>query len=192
MSDIRFACPRCQQHIQAETNYAGVEIACPSCHARMIVPGQPVAAATSAAIAPPPVMPSSVSLAAGATTAPAPRPPVPGVRPPAPAKPKVQGNLGLGILGAFLGAGVGIGVMYAFYSLVGFRFPLLGVGTGILTALGARILFKGGDDKLGIIASGLALMAVVATLYLMYGEFPIVSIISVVISASMAYKIASG
>jgi len=32
----------------------------------------------------------------------------------------------------------------------------------------------------------------VGTLYLMYGEFPIVSIISVVVSVSVAYRISSG
>jgi len=52
-------------------------------------------------------------------------------------------NLGLGILGAFIGALIGIGAMYGFYQFAGFRFPLLGVGIGALTGLGARILFKG-------------------------------------------------
>jgi Zn finger protein HypA/HybF involved in hydrogenase expression len=31
MPDIKFACPHCQQHIQAPEGYAGREIACPSC-----------------------------------------------------------------------------------------------------------------------------------------------------------------
>ena len=74
-----------------------------------------------------------------------------------------QSNLGKGILGALLGAAVGVGVMFAFYTFAGFRFPLLGVGIGILTAYGARLLFKGGDSKLAVIASGIALCAVVAT-----------------------------
>src|SRR5687768_12730950 len=43
MSDIKFSCPQCQQHIQAEPAYAGMEISCPACHARMMVPGRPVA-----------------------------------------------------------------------------------------------------------------------------------------------------
>jgi hypothetical protein len=97
-----------------------------------------------------------------------------------------------GILGAFLGAALGVGVMVAFYTLVGFRFPLLGVGIGILTGYGAKLLFKGTDSTLGFISGGIALVAVVATLFLMYGTFPIISIISVVISASFAYRIASG
>ena len=102
-----------------------------------------------------------------------------------------EGNLGLGILGAVLGAGVGVGVMFGFYLLVGFRFPLLGVGTGCLTAFGARLLYKGGEHRLGLISGGIALVAVIGTLYLMYGQLPILNIISVILSATTAYKIAS-
>jgi hypothetical protein len=101
----------------------------------------------------------------------------------------VESSLAKGVLGALLGAAVGVGVMFAFYTFAGFRFPLLGVGIGILTAYGARMLYKGGDNTLGLIASGIALSAVVATLYLMYGEFPIMNIISVIVSASLAYRI---
>ena len=100
-------------------------------------------------------------------------------------------NLTKGILGALLGAGLGIGAMVAFYTFAGFRFPLLGVGIGILTGYGARSLYKGGDATLGYIPGGIALVAVVATLFLMYGTFPIVSIISVAVSVSVAYRIAA-
>jgi hypothetical protein len=41
MSEIKFACPACQQHISADQGYAGMEINCPACSARMIVPGTP-------------------------------------------------------------------------------------------------------------------------------------------------------
>src|SRR5215471_9759889 len=110
-----------------------------------------------------------------------------------PSKPSSTGefNLGLGILGAFLGACVGVGLMYGFYQFVGFRFPLLGVGIGALTGLGGRKLFKGTDHSLGLICGGIALTSVVTTLYLMYGEFPILSIISVVVSVSVAYRISA-
>lgn len=105
--------------------------------------------------------------------------------------PAVQFNLGLGILGAFAGAIVGAVLMYGFFRLVGFRFPLLGVGTGFLTGLGAKWLYKGTDNTLGMISSGIAMTAVLGTLYLMYGEFPILNIISVIVSASVAYRTAS-
>jgi len=54
MSDIKFACPHCQQHIQCEPGYAGMQINCPACGGNMLVPGQaPVRAAAPAATARP-------------------------------------------------------------------------------------------------------------------------------------------
>ena len=100
-------------------------------------------------------------------------------------------SLPKGVLGAFLGAAIGTGLMWGFYALVGIRFPLLGMGIGILTGYGARLLYKGTDSTLGFISAGIALVSVVATLFLMYGEFPILSIISVIVSASLAHRIAS-
>ncbi len=96
-----------------------------------------------------------------------------------------------GVLGALSGAALGTAGMFAFYMLAGFRFPLLGVGIGILTGYGAKLLGPGGDTRLAHISGGIALAAVVGTLYLMYGEFPIMSIVSVVISAMVAYRISS-
>ena len=81
--------------------------------------------------------------------------------------------------------------MYGFYQAAGFRFPLLGVGIGVLSGYGAKLLYKGTDNTLGIIAGAIATVAVVGTLFLMYGEFPIFNIISVVVSISMAYRIAA-
>lgn len=100
-------------------------------------------------------------------------------------------SLAKGILGALLGAVLGVGAMFGFYTFAGFRFPLLGVGIGVLTGYGAKLLFKGGDTTLGFISGGIALAAVVATLFLMYGAFPLISIISVIVSASVAFRLAS-
>jgi hypothetical protein len=102
-----------------------------------------------------------------------------------------QFNLGLGVLGALIGACIGAVAMYGFYKLAGFRFPLLGVGIGALTGYGAKRLYKGTGNELGMISGVVSLVTVVATLYMMYGEFPIMSIISVAVSASVAYRIAS-
>ena len=96
-----------------------------------------------------------------------------------------------GVLGALLGAGLGVGAMFAFYAFAGFRFPLLGVGIGVLTGFFGKMFFKGTDTTLGFVSGGIALVAVVGTLFLMYGTFPLISIISVVVSASVAYRIAS-
>ena len=137
---------------------------------------RPAEAAVPAVASPPPI---------------APRPPAMAM---VPKLTKVTGkfSLGLGILGALIGAAVGVGVMYGFYQWAGFRFPLLGVGTGVLTGFGAKLLSRGTDITLGVICGAIAAVAVVGSLYLMYGTFPIVSIISVVVSVSMAYRIASG
>jgi hypothetical protein len=104
---------------------------------------------------------------------------------------EVSNSLPMGILGALLGAALGAGLMYGFFMLTGFRFPLLGVGIGMLTGYGARLLFKGTDSTLGGVAAAISLGTVVGVLYLMFGEFPMLNIISVIVGASMAYRIAS-
>jgi hypothetical protein len=101
-------------------------------------------------------------------------------------------NFGLGVTGAVGGAIVGMGLMYVFYATTGMRFPLLGCGTGLLSGLAARCLFKGTDHTLGIISAVASVMGVLGALVLMYGvDFSPLNIISVVVSASVAYKIAT-
>jgi hypothetical protein len=139
---------------------------------------RPVQAAEPAAEATPPAI--------------TPRPPaMPGVLPKL-QKMKGQFSMGLGIAGALIGAAVGVGLMYAFYQWANFRFPLMGVGIGVLTGLGAKLLSRGTDMTLGVICGAIAAVSVIGALYLMYGTFPILSIISVVVSISVAYRIASG
>jgi len=150
-----------------------VPVAAPAASRLQIkLPGQPEAPP----VAPPPIVAARTRAPAMAATTP----------------PKAAGefNLGLGILGALLGAGLGVGIMYGFYEWAGFRFPLLGVGIGALTGYGAKLLYKGTHSTLGAVSGGIALLAVVGTLYLMYGTFPVVSIISVIVSVT--YRIASG
>jgi len=65
------------------------------------------------------------------------------------------------------------------------------VGIGVLTGLGAKLLGRGTDSTLGYISGAIALVSVVGTLFLMYGTFPVISIISVAVSVSMAYRISS-
>jgi hypothetical protein len=53
MSDLKFSCPHCQQHIEAESGYAGIQINCPSCQGALIVPGTPLPAPPPPPPAPP-------------------------------------------------------------------------------------------------------------------------------------------
>ena len=45
MSEIKFACPHCRQHIACDENYGGLQISCPACRGPMLVPEKPEAAA---------------------------------------------------------------------------------------------------------------------------------------------------
>lgn len=100
-------------------------------------------------------------------------------------------RLAFGVLGAVVGACIGSGLMYGFYAMTGRRFALLGVGIGFLTGFAARWLNKGGDDRLGFVAGALALASVVLTLFLMFGMFPMLSVISAAVSVGVAYRLAS-
>jgi hypothetical protein len=107
-------------------------------------------------------------------------------------KPQTAGeySLGLGILGAVLGAALGAGLMYAFFLWAEFRFPLMGTGIGALTGLGARLLARGTDITLGVIAGGIALVSTAGTLYLMFGDMAAMFFVSMIVSVFFAYRIA--
>lgn len=158
-------------------------VACPVCGMDGTAAANQVLAQTLAGLPQPPPLPPRT---AAAPIRPAARAVVP-----APTQSAGKFNLALGILGAFLGALVGVGVMYGFYEWAGFRFPLLGVGIGVLTGFSAKWMSKGTGNTLGIISAVIATISVVGTLYLMYGTFPIISIISVIVSISVAYRIAA-
>ena len=141
------------------------------------------------AAAPPPPLPATAAAPAAA-----PKPIMP-LKPAA--APKVQSkkfSLGLGILGAFLGAAIGGAVVYGFFALLNVRFPLTGVAVGALAGYGARLLARGTDTTLGIIAGGLALIATAGAFYLIYLEYDriyITGIVSIVIGTGVAYRLAS-
>ncbi len=121
--------------------------------------------------------------------------PISAVRSPATAarpKTKTEGeySLMLGVLGAILGAALGAGLMYGFFMLADFRFPLMGTCIGALSGLGARLLAKGTDMTLGAIAGVIALVSTAGTLYLMFGDLAGMFILSMIVSVGFAYKIA--
>jgi hypothetical protein len=127
-------------------------------------------------------------------------PPLPSSRPVAPVKPLMSKPLdapkdfkmGLGILGAILGAVVGGGLMFGFFYMTGFRFPLTGTAIGVLSGVGARVLARGTDSTLGAIAAAISLATIVGLFFLMYGEFYVLGIFSVFACTYFAYRIASG
>jgi hypothetical protein len=41
MSQFKFSCPQCQQHLQCEEQFSGREIQCPSCHHLIRIPPIP-------------------------------------------------------------------------------------------------------------------------------------------------------
>ncbi len=100
-----------------------------------------------------------------------------------------QGNLTLGLLGAFLGALIGSVSMYAFFVTAHFRFPLMGAAIGALSGWGAKLFYKGTDSTLGALTAGLALAATAGTLYVIYKDFAGLFILTMIVSASMAYRI---
>lgn len=107
-------------------------------------------------------------------------------------KPKAEGefNMGLGLLGAFLGAALGSGIVYGFAILTNYRMPFTGTIIGALSGLGARTLFKGTESTLGGLTAGIALASTTGVLYLIHGEFSPSFLITMAVSAYFAYRIA--
>jgi hypothetical protein len=136
--------------------------------------------APAAAVAPPPLAaPELITSARSPVRAAAPKP-----------KAGKEYSLGLGIAGAILGAALGVGLMYGFFAMTDFRFPLMGTAIGALTGLGARILARGTDMTLGAIAGAIAFLATGGTLYLMFGDIAAAFILSMIVSVMLAFKIA--
>ena len=143
----------------------------------------------AAPVAAPPPMSVAASAAPLPSTAARSAVPVP-ARPVQP-RSKPSNNLLLGLLGALMGAGLGVGLMFGFAYLTGFTFPFFGLSIGALSGFGARLLYRGTDMTLGAGAAVIAAVAVVGTLWILFGTFPIMSIISVIVSVSIAFRIAS-
>ena len=122
--------------------------------------------------------------------------PPPPITPPAAragaSKPEKSGeySLGLGVLGALLGAALGAGLMYGFFVWAHMRFPFMGTCIGALSGYGARLLARGTDMTLGVIAGGIALAATAGALYLMFGNAAAMLFVSILVSAFFAYRIA--
>ncbi len=214
--DVRVECPCGQAYkfaVEPVNELMPCPVACPACGAdgtqlanqfirSAAVPAQipippPAAPATSMRVnrLPPSAALAPAGVAGGAAQAAAP-PPVPLARTAmaAASRSKSGGttnNLALGILGAVLGAALGAGLMYGFFLLSDFKFPAFGVAIGALTGLGARLLYRGTDMSLGVMAAVISLATTVGTLYFMFGGMAILGIVSMIVSAIVAYRIAS-
>jgi hypothetical protein len=214
--DIKIVCDCGQKYIfevDPDNGLMPGSVNCPACGAdgtqeaseilAQLFPEAPAEPAAAPA-GPPPVVarsgPIRINVPAGSTL-PAGPPPLPASQPvPQPARPLTTAapkakatdefSLSLGILGAALGAGLGAGLMYGFFEWAGFRFPLMGTGIGALSGLGARILGRGTDTTLGVIAGVIALLSTAGTLYLMFGDMAGVFILSMVLSVYFAYRVA--
>jgi Domain of unknown function (DUF4190) len=51
---MKFSCPACGQHLDADANYVGLTIECPACNGPLLVPGVKAMRATVAVAAPAP------------------------------------------------------------------------------------------------------------------------------------------
>jgi hypothetical protein len=41
MSDFKFSCPHCDQHIQCDSKFCGRQIQCPGCNHLIVIPASP-------------------------------------------------------------------------------------------------------------------------------------------------------
>lgn len=152
-------------------------------------PGLPSAVAVSPAVLPPPPPPPHL-------------PPIPDS---SAVKPRVQAgtyldrmpdaptfSLGRGIIGGILGAILGSGLLIGLSIAIGFRFPLFGVITGYLTGIGARTMARGTDNSLGAVASVIALLSVSASFFILFGQFSIFNLVSLIMAVASAWRVASG
>jgi hypothetical protein len=111
------------------------------------------------------------------------------------AKPRLQGNIFLGALGAFLGAAMGVGIILGFAYAMHFTLSAMVILIGLLSGAGARIMYRGSDSSLGGIAAFITFVASGGTLFFFLGLFAVMNIASVMaflISVSVAWKIGSG
>jgi len=44
MSEFKFSCPHCEQHIQCDSKFSGRQIQCPGCNHLIVIPPSPTVA----------------------------------------------------------------------------------------------------------------------------------------------------
>jgi hypothetical protein len=101
MSDFTFSCPSCNQHIQASSEHSGLEVDCPLCHTKIVIPPAPGASVD------PPQQKTKLSMAPSTVE----HKPQGFAPPPPPRKKKQKFSPGL-IGGLVVGAGVIAAAIY--------------------------------------------------------------------------------
>ena len=140
--------------------------------------------------APPPISPAPQAQAGVAARVVTRSPAAPGA---VQLKKSGQFNLGMGILGGFLGAILASGLVVGISLALGFKIPLFGFIIGLVSGLGAKWLAKGKDRKLGFISAGISLASTVGSLMLLFGADAFTNVgclVSMVVCVTMAWKIA--
>jgi hypothetical protein len=66
-----------------------------------------------------------------------------------------------GLLGAFIGALIGMGVWYGLTVATGYRIGIVAWGVGALTGFGARMLGRDGNTALGVVSALFAAVAII-------------------------------
>jgi hypothetical protein len=112
MSEFKFFCPQCGQHILCDTGYSGKQIKCPICQKAIVVPQSPAAAPVLPQAAPvyaplPSAAPAASRSYAGAPVA----------RPTAPVSTSAVKNILIIVAAVLLFAALGIGGWFAYSKL---------------------------------------------------------------------------
>ena len=169
--------------VEPENGQMPFEVKCPSCgtdqtaQANALISEQ-LAQQPSPAIEPPAVSPSPSGLRINRPVEAAAPPPVaasvivpPGrIQPVAPPRPAAGGESGQGfvkgVIGALVGATVGMIAWFLLIKATGYEIGYAAWGVGALTGVGARVTGADGGKRLGMIAGVLAFIAIVGGQFL--------------------------
>lgn len=112
MSEFKFFCPQCGQHILCDTGYSGQQINCPICQKAIVVPHPPAAAPV-----PPQAAPVYTPLPSAAPAAGRPYAGAPVARPAAPVSSSAVKNILITVAAVLLLAALGVGGWFAYSKL---------------------------------------------------------------------------
>jgi hypothetical protein len=101
-------------------------------------------------------------------------------------------NFLLGVVGAFLGAIVGVAFLVGAQQFFGFTLSYFAVIAGALIGFGARLLYRGTSSTLGAMCAGLAFFTLAGTLFYLDGLIGLaLDLLYLVVGCLAAFKVAS-